>query len=67
MRQTVFRPAGPDDDDFLWSMLFETCRAAEQGHTCPADLRAIPDLAAMSRTLTHLLDWQPNTDTPVCA
>jgi GNAT superfamily N-acetyltransferase len=39
------RPAGPDDEPFLWAMLYEAAHAAEDGTASPDDLKAVPELA----------------------
>ncbi|MGW0248550.1 N-acetyltransferase family protein [Nocardia goodfellowii] len=39
------RPAAPDDEPFLWTMLYEASHAAKRGVRTPEELRAIPELS----------------------
>jgi len=41
----ALRPARPDDEPFLWAMLYEAAHAAEDGMASPEELQAIPELA----------------------
>ncbi|MFE3292269.1 GNAT family N-acetyltransferase [Rhodococcus sp. NPDC059234] len=45
MLDTLPRPAGAADQDFLWTMLFEASHAAEQGFSSTDGIRSVPALA----------------------
>jgi GNAT superfamily N-acetyltransferase len=57
----ILHRAAADDEPFLWSMLFEAARAADDGYAGPDDLRAVPALAR------YVEGWGRPTDLGVVA
>src|SRR5690606_2173182 len=55
------RPATPEDEPFLWTMLFEAAYAAEAGLREPGELRGVPALAR------YVEGWGRPTDLGVVA